>query len=186
MITNEYNDWCNGCKISRCLKARHGGIIETDGNWILNHYAGWEVFFGWMALQSRYHRMELTDLTPDETKALGKNIQNIDLALRQYWSLKFPSDPIQRVYVVYFFESEGYHLHIHLIPRSKKLGQDNPSEKAAWKIYTLAPCWNGFPGEYRLRAKESKENDIIEHKEEVVALMTYLRSDLSKNKEGRL
>ena len=75
-------------------------------------------------------------------------------------------------------ESEGYHLHIHLIPRSKKLGQKNPSEKAAWKIYTLAPSWDGFPGEYRLRTKESKENDIVEHKEEVVALMTYLKGCL--------
>jgi len=69
---------------------------------------------------------------------------------------------------------------MHLIPRTKKLGQENPSEKAAWKIYTLAPCWKGFPGEYRLRAKESKKNNILEHKEEVVALMTHLKGCLWK------
>jgi len=169
MITNEYNDWCNGCKISRCLKARHGGIIEMDGNWILNHYAGWEGFFGWMALQSRYHRMELTDLTPDETKALGKNIQNIDLALRQYWSLKFPSDPIQRVYVVYFFESEGYHLHIHLILRSEKLGCEDPKEYMAWKTFERTKK-DRFPQEYRIMIKDQCGNWIKDPK--VVALMT--------------
>ena len=63
MITNEYDDSCNGCKISRGLEPLHGGFIELDGNWILNHYAGWEGFLGWMAMQPRFHRMGLGELT---------------------------------------------------------------------------------------------------------------------------
>ena len=181
MRIREYEDCCKGCDISREIEKKPGGIIALEGDWIVNHYAGSEGFLGWMALQPLFHRMDLADLTQDEARTLGSNIQNIDMGLRQYWTIQFPKDPIERLYVVYFFESEGYHLHIHPIPRTKKLGQENPSEKAAWKIYTLAPCWKGFPREYRLRAKESKENNILEHKEEVVALMTHLKGCLWKS-----
>ena len=38
----------------------------------------------------------LTVLTKDETDVLGKNLQGVDIALRQYWSIKFPDDPIER------------------------------------------------------------------------------------------
>jgi len=167
-----------GCDISREFEKKLGGIVELDGGWIVNHYAGPEGFLGWLALQPRYHKKDFASLEKNETEALGRNIQNIDMALRQYWSIRFPEDPIEKVYLVYFHESEEYHLHIHIISRSRKLGQDNPSEKAAWKICTLAPCWNNFPEEYRLRAKETKGNDNLIHKEEVVALMTHLKGYL--------
>jgi diadenosine tetraphosphate (Ap4A) HIT family hydrolase len=138
---------------------------------------GLKVFLGWLALQPRFHRMELTQLIGDEINALGKNIQNIDTALRQYWSIKFPDDPIQRVYVVYFFESEGYHLHIHLIPRSEKLGCEDPEEYMAWKTFERTKK-DRFPQEYRIMMKDQCENWVKDKK--VVALMTYLKGYLWK------
>lgn len=185
MDAEEYKDDCKGCKISRGIEEPTGGIIKLDGNWIINHYGGDEGFLGWIALQSRFHRMELTDLSANEAKALGSNIQNIDVALRQYWSIHFQSDPIRRVYVVYFFESafeessDKYHLHIHLIPRTERfrplsirIEKTHGIEKVednvrliAWNIHQLSKHQN-FPQEYRI----GREN--------VEALMTYLKAYL--------
>lgn len=131
-----YEERCKGCQLSQGLRHPRGNIIvELDGDWILNHYGGNEGFLGWMALQPKLHRMDLTDLTPDEMKALGGNIQRVERALRSYWSFRFESDPIQRVYVVYFFESffnsppTEYHLHIHLIPVQKGWVRVNREKK---------------------------------------------------------
>jgi hypothetical protein len=46
MHRGEYKDCCKGCDISREIDKRTGGIIELEGDWILNHYAGPEGFFG--------------------------------------------------------------------------------------------------------------------------------------------
>jgi diadenosine tetraphosphate (Ap4A) HIT family hydrolase len=127
----EYRDGCEGGDISRRSILLPGGIIGLPGDWILNQYDEKESFLGWMALQTRYHRTELADLTKDETDALGKNIPGVDIALRQYWSIKFPDDPIERTYVCCFSESKEFHLHFHLIPRTRKIGQGNPKEYVA-------------------------------------------------------
>jgi galactose-1-phosphate uridylyltransferase len=77
-------------------------------------------------------RMELSDLSEHEATSLGRNIQNVDHALRQYWSIRFESDLIQRVYVTYFHDSvfgnsnldhqsQEWHMHMHLIPRTMRL-----------------------------------------------------------------
>jgi len=105
---------------------------------------------------------------------LGPNIKQVDKALDNYWKEKFPHDPIERVYIVYFFESafgkqpEEWHLHIHLIPRTKKLGRNNPADVAAWKMGKLTnERW--FPNEYRLfarygyRGHPEKARDLIDH-----------------------
>jgi hypothetical protein len=115
----------------------------------------------------------------DEINAFGKNIQNIDISLRQYWAIRFPEDPIGKVYVVYFLESKGYHLHIHLIPRTMELGQGDPQVYMAWKT-SERTAREDFPKKYRLRNKESKKNEIEINKHEVVALMTYLKGCLWK------
>jgi len=189
-----YKSCCRGCKISQGIEELTGGIIELDGNWILNHYSSEEGFLGWMALQPRFHRMELKDLTADETRALGGNIQNIDIALRQYWAIRFRDDLIQRVYLVYFFESTGYHLHIHLVPRTKKFYEleaegcsvlkekkDCPLLFAPLNKYKFI-AWNicrinkhkKFPQRYQTK-KGNKKSE-----KEVEALMTYLRGYLWK------
>lgn len=183
-----YKSDCKGCKLSQGIEEprRGGGIIELNGNWILNQYGGDEGFLGWMVLQPRFHRMELTDLNTSEVKALGVNIQNIDLALRRYWACRFEKDPIKRVYVVYFFESTGYHLHIHLIPRTKRfrslsirvpktqgISKTEECRLIAWNIHKLSEHQD-FPSEYRIR-EENEEN-----RQKVEALTTYLRDYLSK------
>ena len=79
---------------------------------------------------------------------------------------------------ILFDESKGsqYHLHIHLIPRTEKVGagesgKGKPSQSAAWNTPKLA-CKDWFPQEYRIRDKTGKE--------EVVALMTCLKLHLEK------
>lgn len=179
---------CKGCELSKGNGDPPSGIIITlDGGWILNHYGGSEGFLGWLALQPRRHVMQLAKLNDDETTALGHNIKLVDKALTDYWSKRFPSDRLERVYIVYFFESvfdeppTKYHLHLHLIPRTKrlgknKLGKGKPSHNAAWKIPELSfNAW--FPTEYRIKDKTTRE-DINE--EEVGALMTFLKCHLEK------
>jgi diadenosine tetraphosphate (Ap4A) HIT family hydrolase len=180
-----YKESCEGCKLSRGHRKSTGGIIELDGDWILNHYGGAEGFLGWMTLQPRQHRMDLADLEPKEIIALGGNVQLVDKALRDYWNEKFPNDPIKRVYLVYFFESvfskteEEWHMHIHLIPRTRELGTDRrheykPWEVAAWKIAQLSDkFW--FPPQYRIRDR----NGQLINEGEVVALMEYLKEFLA-------
>jgi len=173
----EYKDCCKGCDISREIEKKPGGIIDLGGDWILNHFEGGGVFLGWMALQPRFHRMKFTDLTDDETKALGKNIQNINIALCEYWSIRFPKDPIEKLYVVCFHESEEYHIHIHLIPRTKELGGEDPTENMAWKTFKRTEK-DSFPQEYRIMIKDPSGSLIEDQK--VLALMSYLKGTLSK------
>jgi diadenosine tetraphosphate (Ap4A) HIT family hydrolase len=170
---------CDGCKRSQGIDGVIGGIIELNGDWVLNHLNGQDGFLGWMALQPRFHRMELSQLTSSEARVLGINIQKVDKALRNYWSLRFPDDSIQRVYVVYFFESvfdkipTKFHLHIHLIPRTEMFGQwlqhEDGSGIIAWNIYKIGNPGFALPG-LPERYKKSTDN--------IVALMTHLRSYL--------
>jgi diadenosine tetraphosphate (Ap4A) HIT family hydrolase len=153
MRIKEYKDCCKGCDISRDIEGKPGGVIELEGDWMLIHFTGDGVFLGWMALQPRFHRMKFTDLTDDETKALGKNIQNINVALCEYWSIHFPKDPFEKLYVVCIHESEEYHIHIHLIPRTNELGGEDPTEKMAWKTFERTNK-EGFPPGYRIMIKD--------------------------------
>lgn len=173
MSKKEYEGGCEGCDISRASILLPGGIIELPGDWILNHYDGKQGFLGWMSLQPRYHRTELTDLTKDEIDLLGKNIQDVDRALHQYWAVKFPDDLIERTYVGCFSESKELHLHFHLIPRTIKLGQGNPTEYAAWRIFELTETWVNFPEQYRIRDKEKNWSHV--NSAQITALMIHLR-----------
>lgn len=134
-----------------------GGFVPLGKYWILNHYQGKEAFLGWLVLQPRRHVMELGDLTEHEAKALGPNIQRIDEALRRYWQSTFGTDdPLERVYVVYFFESAydwpppNYHLHIHLIarPRSFRGLQSCGSPLVGWRVHDVK-THPSFPVWYR-------------------------------------
>lgn len=164
----EYSKSCRGCKISQGIDPgvnQRGGVIELEGDWIVNHYGGGEGFLGWLSLQPRFHRMELTDLTPSEAAALGGNLQHLDQALRQYWSHRFAHDPIQRVYVTYFHDTvfaaadsdprrQEWHMHIHVIPRTVRLGrilrECSPYRLLrAWSIPDIVPKnEEDLPAEY--------------------------------------
>lgn len=187
-----YVKGCRGCAISQgCYEEVNdrGGVIELGDDWTLNHYGGPEGFLGWMVLQPRFHRMDIADLTVDEAASMGRKIQSVNEALRQYWSSAFADDPIQRVYVVYFHESvfgkvesthpsQEWHLHIHLIPRTVRLGQllrrysCNGSIRA-WSMPEIVKLSEGdVPSEY----KKNNEN--------MSALVAHLRSHLIRKASG--
>jgi diadenosine tetraphosphate (Ap4A) HIT family hydrolase len=168
---------CRSCAISQGHEQPLGRIIvNLEGGWTLNHYGDKDSFLGRMALQPREHRMELADLTLQELEALGRNIQRIDLALTHYFDCHF-GDKVERVYIVYFFESYHdnpkkceWHLHIHLIPRTEKMrGNALPTEVAAWNIHKITKRPD-FPAEYRIE----KDND------EAVLLMKFLKLHLER------
>jgi diadenosine tetraphosphate (Ap4A) HIT family hydrolase len=177
---------CNGCLISQGADVSvnlRGGIIQLEGNWILNHYGGGEGFLGWLILQPRFHRMDLRELEPREAQSLGTNVQSVDRALRQYWNTYFKNDPIQRVYVVYFHESvfrdkeqaepqEDWHMHFHLIARTKRMGKllrtfDKAGSIRAWSIPSvLKERGHEFPPEY------------VKNDENMSRLVSHLRAAL--------
>ena len=101
----QYDQDCAGCQRAQGMHHIPGGVIGLPGDWSVSHYAGDEVFLGWLALQPRFHRDRLQDLTNEELLALGPNLRALDLGLTQYWKTQFPDDSLQRVYVVYFFEA---------------------------------------------------------------------------------
>jgi len=90
------------------------------------------------------------------------------------------------VYVVHFFESvfdrpppPPYHLHIHLIPRTKNLAQGLRSGDGStidvWSIHKLRrelgmAC--ALPPEYEVKGKQGQQN--------AANLMTYLRDYFQK------
>ena len=126
-----YESTCAGCSRSQGLDTVVGGIAKLSGDWVVNQYTGSEGFLGWLALQPRFHRRSLSDLTESEATTLGPNIQALDRVLTRYWLHQFPADRVERVYIVYMFESEfidplpkeQFHLHIHLIPRTEAFAQ---------------------------------------------------------------
>jgi hypothetical protein len=147
----DYDSGCSGCRISQGLISKPGGLLKLPGDWVANQYAGGEGYLGWLALQPRFHRMELGQLSTTELECLGPNISSLDGGLRAYWRLQYPSDPVEKVYVVYFFESpnedpppnERFHLHIHVIPRFKSLDHflrcqpTGPTWPDGWEVAKL-------------------------------------------------
>jgi hypothetical protein len=158
------------------------------GDWIVNQYQGPEGFLGWLALQPRYHRVSLAQLSEDEAKSLGPNLQALDMVLTRYWSHQFPDDPVQRVYVVYMFESEfmepppqpteKFHLHVHVISRTLELGQHGrlrfTKDGKTWNDGWHMPRLGGhgmIPEPYRLIPANRVPR--------ATALMDYVRHEVS-------
>lgn len=129
MTAKSYQPGCAGCKRAQGLDSVQGGILNLSGDWMVNQYSGNEGYLGWLAMQPRFHRMKLSELDSDELATFGQNLKELDALLTGYWEEHFSDDPIHRVHVVYFFESAfdqpptEFHLHVHLIPRTKQLGR---------------------------------------------------------------
>ena len=131
--------------------------------------------------------MGLSELTDVELRSLGPNLKALDCALTQYWHLQYPEDPVQRVYVVYFFESEfrkpqekePYHLHIHVIPRFRSLDTSERLRKTenevswvdGWITPTISPK-NCVPEPYQRQSAEWETR--------VTNVVTYLRHELAE------
>jgi hypothetical protein len=124
-----------------------------NGGWLLNHYGGKEGFLGWRAIQPIKHRMAFHQLSSVEAKWFGSNIKVIETALRAIWKRRFRADPIERLYLAYFRESSGYHLHAHLVPRTRRMAPILKKLSAhgtvdAWRT----PCLSShplFPNHYK-------------------------------------
>ena len=112
----------------------------------------------------------------------------IDTLLTEYWQENFKNDPVERVYVVYVFESvfdeppSKFHLHIHLIPRfmsldpllrecpQRRTDPRYPSTINAWTIPFITSR-EQFPRQYRTEQAHVK------------ALMRWLRSRLEVQRQ---
>ena len=159
---------CKGCAFARGEEVI-GGSVSLPGGWTLNNYGGPEGYLGWLALQPFRHRLAVTDLSNEELRELGPNIAEIQKTLGLYWQETF-GDPIERLYIVYFFESqreEPFHLHIHLIPRFKSL----EPRLRAWKA-PYATKSATFPDRYRKNAPD--------YWTQVDSLMNHLRNSLQR------
>ena len=120
------NPSCDGCKKATDPKQS----IDLEGGWSIGHYRGSEGFFGWLALQTKQHRMKMEDLCDDELKSLGVNLKKLEHGIYKYWESR--GHPVERVYFMYLLEGlleedNVWHLHIHLVPRFKdiKCGMEN-------------------------------------------------------------
>lgn len=145
---------CFGCEVLKDPNKARGGIVITlPGNWALNHYSenSKNNFLGWLVLQPRCHRMDWSNLSQEEVKAIGENIERVSASLRRAWSHLFsdPLDDIERVYVVSF--SETGHQHIHLIPRTKRMRQICND---AWKTPEL---YAKLPLEYQVVGSKNEQ-----------------------------
>ena len=129
---------------------------------MVNQYSGNEGYLGWLAMQPRFHRMKLSELDSDELATFGQNLKELDALLTGYWEEHFSDDPIPRVHVVYFFESvfdqppTEFHLHVHLIPRTKQL--DRLLREYPSRSTTPGTSSASMPGGYlqSLRANSSQ------------------------------
>jgi hypothetical protein len=181
-----YADQCAGCAISQGLRPVSGGLIKLPGDWVVSQYGGSEGFLGWLALQPRFHRMALSQLSDRELRYLGPNIKALDSVLSQYWHLQYPDDPVRRVYVVYFFESEfespppreAFHLHIHVIPRFQSLDtaerlrrtEHSASWVDGWRTPKLSP---------ERVVPEAYAKDSAEWEARATTLIAYIHHELA-------
>ena len=174
-----YKKDCKGCNINkfppRC------GFVKMGDHWRANQYWGPEGFLGWLALQPIKHCMKLQDLSKPAACDMGNVIKNLELDLEIYWKKEWPEDRFDRLYVTYFFDSvfdndpTEYHLHIHLIPRTKKMRSLINKEGSinCWEIYKISKMY-GFPEEY------------FRYEERVDKLMNYLKLSNKKRIANRL
>lgn len=165
---------CKGCKILEPSSRPTGGVIEVSEHWLVNQYGGPEGFLGWLALQPREHCMELQELSEGATSDMGNVIKKIKSGLKKYWEKEWPEDRFDRLYVTYFFDSvfdnnpTPYHLHIHLIPRTKRMRSliSKGGSINCWEIYKISKM-DDFPEEY------------FRYEERVEKLMNDLRESIS-------
>lgn len=165
MTKNFLESTCHGCDFSQGMRAI-GSNVNLPGSWSLNHYGGPEGYLGWLALQPFWHRMAFSELTDEELRHLGPNISAVERVLSEYWKQVF-NDPIERLYVVYFFEGCGpYHVHVHLIPRFASL----EPRLHAWEA-PRATTSATFPQQYR--------REVSDFHNQVCCLMEHLRNNLT-------
>jgi diadenosine tetraphosphate (Ap4A) HIT family hydrolase len=171
------NSNCNSCKLAHGLYPMAGGFISLGNLWMVNHYGGTDRFLGWLVMQPRQHRMALSEFTTEELYEFGIQLKRLESAFYRAWNdFLYQTDPIERVYVVLFFESglkkdERWHIHFHVIARTKSIGE----EKATDEEEKL--CIKNHKGWYIIRHSPTHcKPDTSKHdKEKIEELMNKLR-----------
>ena len=173
----------DSCEVCKIIKGQEEGIhskpyiLKLKGGWVLNHYGEpTRSYLGYLVLTTKQHVPDFDELSLEEARTLGVHLRCVNKVLREYWKSSFPNDPIQRVYTVYFNEtpyikhlkgnavSDASHVHMHIMPRTKKMGEICNAQKLGWEFINTIGC---FP-KYVLCGVEKK-----------IALMEYLRMHLS-------
>jgi diadenosine tetraphosphate (Ap4A) HIT family hydrolase len=90
-------------------------IVRTE-HWDLVHSFDASLL-GWLVLIARRHIESMADLTDDEAASLGTLARDVSAALQQ-------ATGCRKTYVVQFSESEGGHVHVHVVARMAELPDD--------------------------------------------------------------
>jgi len=127
---------CTSCKWIRGewkpRKGPQGGIyrLRSCPEWYVNHYGGGYV--GWLVLQPKECVPQIGSIKNQNTlEQMGRAIKEVAAGMIAIWPKEFSGDRLQRVHTVSFMEShfdsrrsnESFHVHIHLIPRSQRIGK---------------------------------------------------------------
>jgi diadenosine tetraphosphate (Ap4A) HIT family hydrolase len=129
-----YNKDCKGCQLALGKRNIAGGTVDLGEYWMVNHYAGEEGFLGWLVMQPKEHFMELSEFAKKELEEFGIQLKRLEKAIQQVWKELKQDDSVERIYVILFFESglekdELWHIHFHVIPRTKSIGEEEPSSE---------------------------------------------------------
>ncbi len=127
---------CISCKWNRGewepRKGPQGGIyrLRDYPEWYVNHYGGGYV--GWLVLQPKECVHQIARIKNSNTlEQMGRAIKVVAAGMITIWPKEFSGNRLQRVHTVSFMESpsdypspsESFHVHIHLIPRSERIGK---------------------------------------------------------------
>ena len=133
---------CTSCKWNRGewepWKGPEGGIyrLRNYPEWYVNHYGSGYV--GWLTLQPKECVPQIARIKNSNTlEQMGRAIKAVTAGMITVWPKEFSGDKLQRVHTVSFMEShfdseshldsrlsnESFHVHIHLIPRSQRIGK---------------------------------------------------------------
>jgi len=169
---------CVCCKIIKgCGEGYQKILIKLDGGWVLNHCsAGESTYLGRLVLQTEKHLHDIAELNEKAQISLGKNITNIIRCLQDYWAKNFTDDSLELVHFAYLNETsyinrhiyllskehalEQAHVHIHIIPRAKSMGEaiGYCAEKIGWNLLDFV---DRFPEKYSVKSNNSRKVEIL-------------------------
>jgi len=164
------------CEVCDIISGSKGGfrskanILNLKGDWVLNHHG--TGYLGYLVLSTKEHLTGWDEISSNNLQNLGPNIKWIDVNFRKCWRNKFPQDPIEQIYFAYFNDS-GYileiqgkerdplnqlHVHIHILPRTKKMLKICNGNMMAFDLLKLR---EHFPLEYICDDNDKQKIDLM-------------------------
>jgi len=162
------------CEVCKIIKGKKEGIhdkeyiIDMNNGWTLNHCDASNWYLGYLVLSTTRHVKDFCELENCEPKALGLNIKWINCYLKGWWNCEYkPEDSIEQIYLAYFNEApykQGLtdrkeldtqlHVHIHILPRTKKMREICGVQILGWDLLKIRNC---FPVGYICDYDKRKE-----------------------------